>query len=66
VPHMARLVAGPEFSRMLPLSALFGAIFLLAIDTLARAATPIEVPPGILTAFIGTPIFLVLLARRSA
>ncbi|MFI4888426.1 MAG: FecCD family ABC transporter permease [Burkholderiales bacterium] len=65
VPHMARLAAGPEFSRLLPLSALFGAIFLLAIDTLARAATAIEVPPGILTAFIGTPLFLVLLARRS-
>lgn len=65
VPHMARLVAGPEFSRLLPLSALFGAIFLLAIDTLARAATAVEVPPGILTAFIGTPLFLVLLARRS-
>jgi iron complex transport system permease protein len=66
VPHMARLVAGPEFSRLLPLSALFGAIFLLAIDTLARAATAVEVPPGILTAFIGTPLFLALLARRSA
>ena len=66
VPHMARLVAGPEFSRLLPLSALFGAIFLLAIDTLARPPRPIEIPPGILTAFIGTPLFLVLLARRSA
>lgn len=66
VPHIARLVAGPEFSRLLPVSALFGAIFLLAIDTLARAAAPIEIPPGILTAFIGTPLFLVLLARRSA
>ena len=65
VPHMARLVAGPEFSRLLPMSALFGAIFLLGIDTLARSATAIEIPPGILTAFIGTPLFLVLLARRS-
>ena len=66
VPHIARLVAGPEFSRMLPLAALLGAIFLLAIDTLARAATAIEIPPGILTAFIGTPLFLALLARRRA
>lgn len=65
VPHMARLMTGPEFSRLLPLSALLGAIFLLAIDTLARAATAIEVPPGILTAFIGTPLFLLLLTRRS-
>ena len=66
VPHMARLVAGPEFSRLLPLATLFGAIFMLAIDTLARAATDVEVPPGILTAFIGTPLFIVLLARKAA
>jgi iron complex transport system permease protein len=64
VPHIARLAAGPEFSRLLPLSAVFGAILLLAVDTLARAATAVEVPPGILTAFIGTPLFLALLARR--
>ncbi len=56
---------GPEFSRLLPLATLFGAIFMLAIDTLARAATDVEVPPGILTAFIGTPLFLVLLARKN-
>jgi iron complex transport system permease protein len=66
VPHMARLVVGPEFSRLLPLATLLGAIFMLAIDTLARAATDVEVPPGILTAFIGTPLFLALLARKSA
>jgi iron complex transport system permease protein len=66
VPHVARLVAGPEFSRLLPVAALFGAILLLAVDTLARTATPVEVPPGILTAFIGTPLFLALLARRSS
>ena len=66
VPHMARLVAGPQFARLLPLAALLGAIFLLAIDTLARTSTAVEVPPGILTAFIGTPLFLMLLARRSA
>jgi iron complex transport system permease protein len=65
VPHMARLVAGPEFSRLLPVAALFGAIFMLAIDTLARTVTPIDLPPGVLTAFVGTPLFLVLLARRS-
>jgi len=66
VPHMARLVAGPQFARLLPLAALLGAIFLLAIDTLARTSTAAEIPPGILTAFVGTPLFLVLLARRSA
>ena len=63
VPHMARLVVGPEFSRLLPTSALIGASFLLAIDTIARTIAPIELPPGILTAVIGTPVFIVLLAR---
>ncbi|HET7134875.1 MAG TPA: iron ABC transporter permease [Casimicrobiaceae bacterium] len=65
VPHMARLVSGPEFSRLLPVSALFGAIFTLGIDTLARAVAPLDMPPGVLTAFVGTPLFLALLARRS-
>ena len=63
VPHMARLLVGPEFSRLLPVSAIFGAAFLLAIDTIARTIAPIEVPPGILTAIVGTPVFIVLLAH---
>jgi iron complex transport system permease protein len=63
VPHMARLVVGPEFSRLLPVSAIFGAAFMLAIDTVARTLAPIEIPPGILTAVIGTPVFIALLAR---
>ena len=63
VPHMARLVVGPEFSRLLPAAALIGAAFMLAIDTVSRTVAPIEVPPGILTAVIGTPVFIALLAR---
>jgi len=63
VPHMARLFVGPEFSRLLPAAALLGAAFMLVIDTLARTLAPIEVPPGILTAVVGTPVFIALLAR---
>ncbi len=63
VPHMARAVTGPAFARLLPVAALFGAIFTLAIDTLARTLTVGELPPGILTAFVGTPVFIALLAR---
>lgn len=63
VPHMARLVVGPEFSRLLPIAAVFGAIFMLLIDTLARTLATIEIPPGILTAVVGTPVFIALLAR---
>jgi iron complex transport system permease protein len=63
VPHMARLVVGPEFSRLLPVAALFGAAFMLVIDTISRSVAPVEIPPGILTAVIGTPVFIALLAR---
>jgi len=62
IPHMARLLAGPEFSRLLPAAMLLGAGYLLAVDTLARTMAAIEVPIGILTAFIGAPFFLWLLA----
>jgi len=67
VPHVARLLVGAEFSRLLPVSLLLGAGFLLGVDTLARTVAPVEVPLGVLTAFVGTPLFLWLLAtaRRS-
>lgn len=67
IPHAARMLVGPDFARMLPLSMLLGVCFLLAVDTLARTMANIEVPPGVLTAFIGTPLFIWLLAsaRRS-
>ena len=62
IPHAARLLVGPEFARMLPLTLLLGASYLLAVDTLARNMAAIEIPPGVLTALIGTPLFLWLLA----
>jgi len=67
IPHAARLLVGPDFGRLLPLAMLLGAGFLLAVDTLCRTIAPIEVPPGVLTALIGTPFFLWLfaLARRA-
>jgi iron complex transport system permease protein len=58
VPHFARLLVGPDFSRLLPMSVALGAAFLLAVDTLARTIAGIEVPIGVLTAFVGTPLFL--------
>jgi iron complex transport system permease protein len=62
IPHAARLLVGPGFARLLPLSLVLGACFLLAVDTLARTMASIEIPPGVLTALIGTPLFLWLLA----
>ena len=62
IPHAARLLVGPDFGRLLPLAMLLGAGFLLAVDTLCRTMATIEVPPGVLTALIGTPFFLWLFA----
>jgi iron complex transport system permease protein len=61
VPHLARSLVGPDFSRLIPTAAILGGGFLLVIDTVARTAAPIEIPLGILTAFIGTPFFIWLL-----
>lgn len=67
VPHLARFLVGPDFARLLPVAALLGAGYLLIIDTLCRTLAPVEIPLGILTAVIGTPFFIWLLAsaRRS-
>lgn len=65
VPHIARTLVGPDFARLLPAAALLGGGFLLAIDTLARSATTTEIPLGILTALLGTPFFIWLLASMS-
>jgi len=63
IPHIARMLVGPDFRRLLPASMLLGASFLLIVDILARTIARIEVPLGILTAAIGAPFFLWLLAR---
>ncbi len=63
VPHLVRLVVGPSFARVLPLSALVGGAFLLAVDDVARGAGGSEIPLGILTALIGAPLFAVVLMR---
>ncbi len=63
VPHVLRLVVGPDHRILLPTSALAGASFLVLADTLARSG-PAEVPVGIVTAAVGAPFFLFLLRRR--
>jgi iron complex transport system permease protein len=63
VPHMARLLVGPRFDRLLPAAILLGAAFMIGVDTLARSAARIEIPLGVLTAIIGGPAFVWLLAR---
>jgi iron complex transport system permease protein len=67
MPHIARLIVGPNFDRLLPTAMLMGAGYLLIVDTLGRTLANTETPLGILTAFLGAPVFLWLLAtgRRS-
>jgi iron complex transport system permease protein len=66
VPHAVRLVLGPGHVRLLPISALWGAAFLVLADLVARTViAPAELPVGIVTALVGAPFFLVLLRRRT-
>lgn len=62
IPHAARLLVGAGFARVLPLSLVLGAAFMLAVDTICRTVSATEVPPGVATAFVGTPVFILLLA----
>jgi iron complex transport system permease protein len=65
VPHAVRLVAGSSYRRLLPLSAAFGAVFLILVDIPGRTLTaPAELPIGVVTAFFGAPFFIVLLRTR--
>jgi iron complex transport system permease protein len=61
IPHIARMLVGPDFRRLLPVAMMLGAAYLLIVDMLARSIAAIEVPLGILTATVGAPFFLWLL-----
>jgi iron complex transport system permease protein len=63
IPHIARMIVGPSFATLLPASILLGAGYMVVVDTLARTVATVEVPLGILTAIIGAPAFIWLLAR---
>ncbi|MDL2260219.1 iron ABC transporter permease [Deltaproteobacteria bacterium OttesenSCG-928-K17] len=64
VPHLVRLVTGPDHRSLLPLSALGGGLLLLAADTAVRVALPGEIPVGVLTALLAGPVFLVIFRKR--
>lgn len=65
MPHLARFLVGPNTARSIPTVTIMAAVFMLVVDTLARI-TGIEIPLSILTGFIGTPFFIVLLAQQKA
>lgn len=65
VPHVARILVGADYRRLIPLSMLLGAILLLSADVVGRLLLPPgEVPAGLLTALIGAPVFVWLVRRR--
>lgn len=61
IPHFCRLIYGQDFRRLIPSSAFMGATFLMLVDDIARTLTTAEIPLGILTAFIGAPVFMYLI-----
>lgn len=63
IPHLARMMVGPDYRALLPASMLLGSGFLLIVDDASRLMSTAEIPIGILTAFIGAPFFLYLIVR---
>lgn len=67
VPHLFRLIVGPDHRVLLPVSAVGGGIFLIWADTVARTiVSPVELPVGVVTAFLGAPFFAYLLRSRKS
>ncbi|MCE5234888.1 MAG: iron ABC transporter permease, partial [Eubacteriales bacterium] len=64
IPHLCRKLVGSNYRYLLPASMLAGAAFLLLVDDVSRNLLAVEIPIGILTAFIGAPFFIYLIARR--
>ncbi|GGM10572.1 FecCD family ABC transporter permease [Micromonospora yangpuensis] len=65
VPHAARLLVGSDHRRLTPVAAILGAVFMVAVDLLGRVVmSPEELPVGVVTAVLGAPAFLLLMARR--
>ncbi len=63
IPHLSRMIVGPNYKTLLPISMLIGAIYMVIIDNLARCLFALEIPLGILTSLIGAPFFIYLLLR---
>jgi iron complex transport system permease protein len=66
VPHMVRMMLGPDNRRTLPVSLVFGGSFLLLIDDVSRTLLPVEIPVGLFTTLLGGPFFIYLLRRTRA
>ena len=63
IPHMARSITGPQYTKLLPVAAMLGGIFLLLMDDIVRSIFIMEIPIGLAVAFIGAPFFFMLIRR---
>lgn len=66
IPHLARALFGPDYERLVPGCMLMGGLYLLLMDDLARSLLSLELPIGVVTAFMGVPFFVGLILRRKA
>ncbi len=66
IPHISRMLVGPDYKKLIPVSILIGGIYLVIIDDIARTLIAGEIPLGILTALLGTPFFAYLLSKSKA
>ena len=64
IPHLGRMIVGPDNVRLLPISCVLGGMFMLFIDTLARVITNVEIPLSILTGLIGAPFYFYILSKQ--
>lgn len=64
IPHLSRILVGPDNVKSIPVSCVLGSIFMLLIDTVARSATTLEIPLSILTGLIGAPFYLYILVKQ--
>jgi iron complex transport system permease protein len=65
IPHIARMITGPDNRQLIPAAAMIGGIYLLLTDNLCRAAFSGEIPIGIMTSLMGVPFFIFVVSRTS-
>lgn len=65
IPHLSRKISGSDYKRLMPMCMVLGATFMLIVDDVSRNLLAVEIPIGILTAFVGAPFFIYLMTRRS-
>ena len=63
VPHIARAFVGASYGKLITASFLIGGLFLLLVDNLIRGATAVDLPLGVMTALVGTPVFIAIIAK---